>query len=149
MRARLAKIHQRGDDVRSLPPIELEIPQEPEFEMGGGGLYGTAGDYLQFVRMILNSGKAGGNQVLKPETVELMSRNNMGDIRVTLLKTDGSAAVERRGVLPRHAEELGPELHDQRGEGADRPPGRQPDVGRARQHLLLDRSRRTASAACT
>ena len=38
--------------------MELEIPQEPEFEMGGGGLYGTAGDYLKFVRMILNQGKA-------------------------------------------------------------------------------------------
>ena len=26
----------------------------PEFEMGGGGLYSTAGDYLKFVRMMLN-----------------------------------------------------------------------------------------------
>ena len=38
--------------------LELEIPQEPEFEMGGGGLYGTAGDYLKFVRMMLNQGEA-------------------------------------------------------------------------------------------
>ncbi len=87
MRARLAKIHQRGDNDAFEPQMELEIPQEPEFDMGGGGLYSTAGDYLQFVRMILNRGKAGGNQVLKPETVDLMSRNNMGDIRVTMLKT--------------------------------------------------------------
>ena len=28
------------------PPVEFELPQEPEFLMGGGGLYGTAGDYL-------------------------------------------------------------------------------------------------------
>jgi methyl acetate hydrolase len=87
MRARLAKIHQRGDNDKFEPQMELEIPQEPEFEMGGGGLYSTAGDYLQFVRMILNRGKVGGVQVLKPETVDLMSRNNMGDIRVTMLKT--------------------------------------------------------------
>lgn len=87
MRARLAKIHQRGDDDAFVPQMELEIPQEPQFEMGGGGLYSTAGDYLQFVRMILNRGKAGGAQVLKPETVDLMTRNNMGDSRVTLLKT--------------------------------------------------------------
>jgi hypothetical protein len=26
-----------------LVPIDLEIPQDPEFEMGGGGLYSTAG----------------------------------------------------------------------------------------------------------
>ena len=87
MRARLAKIHQRDDKDAFAPQMDLEIPQEPEFEMGGGGLYSTAGDYLQFVRMILNRGKAGNAQVLKPETVDLMSRNNMGDIRVGLLKT--------------------------------------------------------------
>jgi CubicO group peptidase (beta-lactamase class C family) len=87
MRTRLAKIHQRGDDDTFTPQMELEIPQEPQFEMGGGGLYSTAGDYLQFVRMILNRGKAGNTQVLKPETVDLMTRNNMGDNRVSLLKT--------------------------------------------------------------
>jgi CubicO group peptidase (beta-lactamase class C family) len=87
MRGRLAKIHQRGDDDKLVPLMDLEIPQEPEFEMGGGGLYGTAGDYIKFVRMILNRGKGEGGQVLKPETVELMSRNAMGDSRVCLLKT--------------------------------------------------------------
>lgn len=87
MRARLAKIHQRGDDDSLEPQMELEIPQEAQFEMGGGGLYSTAGDYLQFVRMILNRGKAGSTQILKPETVDLMTRNNMGDNGVTLLKT--------------------------------------------------------------
>lgn len=87
MRAGLAKIHQRGDDDSLEPQMELEIPQEAQFEMGGGGLYSTAGDYLQFVRMILNRGKAGSTQILKPETVDLMTRNNMGDNGVTLLKT--------------------------------------------------------------
>ncbi len=87
MRKRLAKIHQRGDDDSFAPQLELEIPQAPEFEMGGGGLYGTIGDYAKFVRMILNQGKAGGQQVLKPETVSMMSTNQMGDCRVCMLKT--------------------------------------------------------------
>jgi methyl acetate hydrolase len=87
MRRHLAKIHQRGDDGK-LQPLDLELPQEPEFEMGGGGLYGTAGDYLKFVRMILNRGESDdGEQVLKPATVDLMSKNAMGENRVGLLKT--------------------------------------------------------------
>jgi methyl acetate hydrolase len=86
MRQRLAKVHQRGEDG-ALVPTNFEVPQDPEFEMGGGGLYGTVGDYLKFVRMMLNHGRAGSEQVLKPETVELMSRNAMGNCRVTMLHT--------------------------------------------------------------
>ncbi|HXY98480.1 MAG TPA: serine hydrolase domain-containing protein [Stellaceae bacterium] len=85
-RARLVGMHARQADG-SLEPMPFEIPQEPEFQMGGGGLYGTAGDYLAFERMILNGGGANGRQVLKPETVRAMSENQMGAINVRLLKT--------------------------------------------------------------
>ena len=88
MRERLAKIHHRGADGALAPDLDLEIPQQPEFEMGGGGLYGTAGDYARFVRMMLNQGRSDrGEQVLKPQTVAQMSTNAMGDTRVCLLKT--------------------------------------------------------------
>jgi CubicO group peptidase (beta-lactamase class C family) len=87
MRERLAKIHQRGDDGTLTPVMDLELPQEPEFEMGGGGLYGTAGDYLKFVRMILNGGRANGTQLLRPETVKTMAANHIGDLLVEPLKT--------------------------------------------------------------
>jgi CubicO group peptidase (beta-lactamase class C family) len=88
MRNRLAKIHHRGPDGTLTPDTALEIPQEPEFESGGGGLYGTASDYLKFVRMMLNHGKSDhGAAVLKPDTVEQMSKNAMGDVKVSKLKT--------------------------------------------------------------
>jgi methyl acetate hydrolase len=88
MRKRLAKIHHRGPDGALQPDTALELPQEPEFEMGGGGLYSTAGDYLKFVRMMLNQGKSDkGEAVLKPATVADMSKNAMGDSKVCPLKT--------------------------------------------------------------
>jgi CubicO group peptidase (beta-lactamase class C family) len=88
MRKRLARIHHRGADGALTPDHDLELPREPEFEMGGGGLYSTVGDYLRFVRMMLNQGKSDrGEAVLKPETVNLMSKNAMGDTKVCLLKT--------------------------------------------------------------
>jgi CubicO group peptidase (beta-lactamase class C family) len=85
-RSRLASVHVRGEDG-SLTPIEFEMPQDPEFLMGGGGVYSTVGDYLRFTRMILRGGELDGERVLQPETVAEMSRNNMGDCEVVTLKT--------------------------------------------------------------
>lgn len=86
MRKRMARLHERGADG-ALTAGDFEVPQEPEFEMGGGGLYSTAVDYLAFVRMILNKGVGNGNRVLESETVDLMSRNHMGELRVVPLRT--------------------------------------------------------------
>jgi len=52
-RTRLAGMHAR-DETGALARVEFEIPQDPEFQMGGGGLYGTASDYLAFQRVFLN-----------------------------------------------------------------------------------------------
>ncbi len=86
MRKRMARLHERSADG-VLTAGDFEVPQEPEFEMGGSGLYSTAVDYLVFVRMILNKGAGNGNRVLKAETVELMSRNHMGELRVVPMRT--------------------------------------------------------------
>jgi methyl acetate hydrolase len=86
MRARLVGMHVRGPDG-SLRPFPFELEQEPEFHMGGGGLYGTASDYLAFARMILNKGRSNGHQMLKPETVALMSQNQIGDLNMTKMTT--------------------------------------------------------------
>ena len=85
-RARLATVHQR-DERGVLAPIEFGLPENPEFLMGGGGLYGTAADYLAFTRMILQDGRANGNQVLRPDTVALMAQNHIGSLEVGVMKT--------------------------------------------------------------
>jgi CubicO group peptidase (beta-lactamase class C family) len=84
--ARLASIHARGADGQ-LKPIEFGMPQAPEFFMGGGALYSTGRDYLTFLRMLMAGGRLNNAQILRPETVALMNKNNMGDLDVTLLKT--------------------------------------------------------------
>jgi methyl acetate hydrolase len=90
-RARLVKVHARQPDG-SLQPIDFEIKQDPEVEAGGGGLYSTAGDYMRFCQMILNGGRAAdGRQVLRPESVEAMGRNQMGELNVTMLPTNDPA----------------------------------------------------------
>jgi len=86
MRKRMSRLHER-DANGALTTSDFEVPQEPEFELGGGGLYSTASDYLAFMRMILNHGACNGNRVLKSATVELMSRNHMGDLRVVPMIT--------------------------------------------------------------
>jgi CubicO group peptidase (beta-lactamase class C family) len=51
----------------------------PKLESGGGGLVGTAADYLRFARMLLNKGALDGVRLLQPETVALMTRNHLPD----------------------------------------------------------------------
>ena len=86
MLERVAAIHARLPDGL-LAPIKLEPPENPEFEMGGGGLHGTMVDYARFIRMILNDGELDGTRVLSPETVSVMSQNHIGDLRVQKLST--------------------------------------------------------------
>src|SRR6267142_3766956 len=85
-RQRLVGMHARGEDG-SLAPIPFELEQNPEFHMGGGGLYGTAADYIKFTQMILNKGRGNGNQVLKAETFALMSQNHIGDLTIGKMTT--------------------------------------------------------------
>ena len=80
-RARLASVHQR-DDTGALAPIEFGLPENPEFHMGGGGLNGTAPDYLAFTQMIMHGGRFNGAQVLRPETVDQMAQNHIGPLEI-------------------------------------------------------------------
>ncbi len=89
---------------RPTAPLRMafEIPQQPEFEMGGGGLYGTARDYLRFVRMMLNEGKSsailafsrpkGQPPHFSPDSEDLKSRTS---VTVPGFRTARSVASRR------------------------------------------------------
>jgi CubicO group peptidase (beta-lactamase class C family) len=49
--------------------------------LGGAGLFSTAEDVAKFYQMMLNNGTAGGQRVLKPETIAEMTRKQTGDLR--------------------------------------------------------------------
>ncbi len=152
-RARLVSVHARKPDG-ALEPIEFGIPQDPEFFMGGGGLYGTARDYLAFLEMLLHSGKRNGNQVLRPETVALMSKNHIGAINVPgLWKTtapDASLDVDLAQMFPGQDLKWGLSFLINTREGpAGRSAGSLTWAGLANTFFWLDPSRQVAGVILT
>lgn len=80
MRARLACLHQRVADGQLTAHPEIMLPQPPEMDMGGAGLYATIGEYMKFIRMVLNDGAGPEGRVLKAETVAQMASNGLGKL---------------------------------------------------------------------
>ncbi len=51
--------------------------QPRKFFSGGGGLVGTASDYLRFCHLLLRGGELDGTRLLSPKTVAYMARNHL------------------------------------------------------------------------
>jgi CubicO group peptidase (beta-lactamase class C family) len=98
-RPRLVSLHLRKADA-TLEPMQFEMPQNPEFFMGGGGLYSTARDYLAFTQMLLYGGRFNGAQVLRSETVTLMSQNHIGALNAGIMQTAMPAASNDVDFFP-------------------------------------------------
>ena len=81
MKARRATIHDRAMDGKLTPLPDLVLPQPPEMDMGGHGLYASVGEYMKFIRMMLNDGAGPNGRVLRAETVAQMSRNGLGALK--------------------------------------------------------------------
>ena len=63
-------------------------PTPPKAFNGGGGLYSTAGDYVRFMQMILRRGRGmGKQQILRPETVDRMASNQIGELSAGKMKS--------------------------------------------------------------
>jgi CubicO group peptidase (beta-lactamase class C family) len=105
-RARLASVHTRGPDG-ILAPYPFEVPQEPQFHMGGGGLYSTAPDYMRFTQMFLQHGTGNGHQVLQPETVHTMAQNHIGDLDCVELQTVAPRRSNNANFFPGMAQKWG------------------------------------------
>jgi methyl acetate hydrolase len=90
MKQRQGDIHARGADG-SLTPMNFTLPQPPEIDMGGHGLYATVGEYMKFIRMWLNDGNGPHGRVLKKETVDAAVKNGL---------QANQAVVMLPGVIP-------------------------------------------------
>lgn len=89
--ARLATVHQReatGLVENANPPLYT-----PDVR-GDGGLVSTASDYAAFLQMLLDEGSWHGKQLLKPQTVRLMTSNQIGSVVVDTMP----AAIPRRSA---------------------------------------------------
>ncbi len=76
-RERVATIYRSGDGG-TLTPIPKNYGSTTFFS-GGGGLFSTARDYTRFAQMMLNGGELDGVRILKPETIAMMTTNQLGD----------------------------------------------------------------------
>jgi len=85
-RLREASVHRRGPNG-SLAPQPLERQSERQSFSGGGGIYSSGPDYLTLIRMLLQGGALDGVRILRPDTVALMGRNQIGKIEAGVLKT--------------------------------------------------------------
>jgi len=58
-------------------PSKSGYLHKPGLPSGGGGLVGTASDYMRFLLMIAGDGQLDGQRVLSPESVALMRTNQL------------------------------------------------------------------------
>jgi methyl acetate hydrolase len=86
MAGRLAAVSIRGEDGK-FGDIAIAPPSQPEFYGMGHCLYSTAPDYMRFLRMYLNRGQLDGRRLLSETAIESLLSNQIGDIRIGVLKT--------------------------------------------------------------
>ena len=56
-----------------------------QYDPGGGGLFGSAGDYIRLLQTLLCDGMAAGGQILAPASVDLLFRAQTGSVRAGAL----------------------------------------------------------------
>jgi CubicO group peptidase (beta-lactamase class C family) len=94
-RGRLATTYLRGVDG-GLTDMGHPFDRGVRWCMGGGGMHGTAGDYLRFIRMILNNGMHETTRLLSPASMDAISRNQLArDVHVRkMVSSDHTVALD-------------------------------------------------------
>ena len=84
--ARLATVYNLTDELRRAPTgpgmmTQGEYVSGPRTSFSGGaGLLSTARDYGRFLQMLLDGGELEGVRILSPSSVDLMTRNHIGEL---------------------------------------------------------------------
>jgi CubicO group peptidase (beta-lactamase class C family) len=86
--SRVVAVNAKANGAYAERPVAATIPANIA---GDGGLYSTAGDYAQFVRMLLNDGRAGSARLLSGNTVKTMFQNHTGNVVVALQRSTNPA----------------------------------------------------------
>lgn len=83
-RSRFATNYQ-SDDQGHVEPVEAKnalirsYASQPALPSGGGGLVSSAEDYYRFAQMLGNRGHLGGERIIAPSTVKLMTSNHLSE----------------------------------------------------------------------
>lgn len=86
-RLREAAVHVRSANG-TLSPLPRDKKAAPKKSFsGGGGIFSTAPDYLRLLQALLGRGTFNGSSILRPETVAMMGKNQIGDIEAGIMKT--------------------------------------------------------------
>jgi CubicO group peptidase (beta-lactamase class C family) len=80
-RARTAPVHAR-DAGGAWQPTPINFAIDPEFYPGGHCLHSTAADYMKLQQALLHEGRSAAGPLIKPETLDAMLSNQLGNLDV-------------------------------------------------------------------
>jgi len=87
---RLVPIYTESGDPKTLQKLPPQYGYDPDYPIkgakklysGGAGLCSTSLDYAMFLQMLINNGEYNGRQLLGRKTIELMTSNQIGDLKM-------------------------------------------------------------------
>ncbi|MBV6438622.1 MAG: hypothetical protein EPGJADBJ_00246 [Saprospiraceae bacterium] len=87
---RLVPVYTEAGEPKTLQKLPVQPGYDPDYPIkgakklysGGAGLSSTALDYAVFLQMILNGGEYNGKRLLSRKTIELMTANQIGDLKM-------------------------------------------------------------------